>query len=180
MRSQQLHAATTSCSSRTTSTGRGWMIPAVLRDFGAELTVHVSLPVQKHRPGLRYGFVVAPRALLGHIATALRRLLEHQSAHGAYRDHDSGGGSASKMIEAQRTELRARQTILRDVLLPLTFSPTRPRRARGFICRSRGGTWRSQEHAVKEALGCSQWRRSLSDISTRFASIWVRALGWGF
>jgi hypothetical protein len=156
------------------------MIPAVLRDFGAELTVHVSLPVQKHRPGLRYGFVVAPRALLGHIATALRRLLEHQSAHGAYRDHDSGGGSASKMIEAQRTELRARQTILRDVLLSLTFSPTRPRRARGFICRSRGGTWRSQEHAVKEALGCSQWRRSLSDISTRFASIWARALGWGF
>jgi DNA-binding transcriptional MocR family regulator len=32
------------------------------------------------------------------------------------------------MIEAQRTELRARQTILRDVLLSLTFSPTRPRR----------------------------------------------------
>jgi hypothetical protein len=74
------------------------------------------------------------------------------------------------MIEAQRTELRARQTILRDVLLSLTFSPTRPRRTRGFICRSRGGTWRSQEHAVKEALACSQWRRSLSDISTRFAS----------
>jgi hypothetical protein len=76
--------------------------------------------------------------------------------------------------------LRARQTILRDVLLSLTFSPTRPRRTRGFIRRSRGGTWRSQEHAVKEALACSQWRRSLSDISTRFASIWARALGWGF
>ena len=87
------------------------------------------------------------------------------------------------MIEAQRTELRARQTILRDVLLSLTFSPTRPRRTRGFICRSRGGTWRSQEHAVKEALACSQWRRSLSNAIfrfTRLASIWARALGWGF
>jgi hypothetical protein len=56
------------------------------------------------------------------------------------------------MIEAQRTELRARQTILRDVLLSWTFSPMRPRRARSFICRSRGGAWRSQEHDVKEAL----------------------------
>ena len=28
-------------------------------------------------------------ALLGHVATALRRLLEYQSAHGAYRVHDS-------------------------------------------------------------------------------------------
>jgi hypothetical protein len=76
--------------------------PAVLRDLGAGADSPRQLPVQKHRPGLRYGFVVAPQALLGHVATALRRLLEHQSAHGAYRDHDSGDGAASKMIEAPR------------------------------------------------------------------------------
>jgi DNA-binding transcriptional MocR family regulator len=67
-----------------------------------ELTVHVSCLSKSIAPGLRYGFVVAPQALLGQVATALRRLLEHQSAHGAYRDHDSGDGAASKMIEAPR------------------------------------------------------------------------------
>jgi hypothetical protein len=59
------------------------------------------------------------------------------------------------MIEASALSCALGTTILRDVLLSLTFSPTRPRRARGFICRTRGGAWRSQEHAVKEALACS-------------------------
>ena len=35
-----------------------------------ELTVHVSCLSKSIAPGLRYGFVVAPRALLGHVATA--------------------------------------------------------------------------------------------------------------
>ena len=74
-----------------------------------------------------------------------------KSAHGAHRDHDSGDGSASKMIEAKRTELGARQTILRDVLSSfdiqtLETSPharlhlPEPRRGVAFTraCRERG------------------------------------------
>ena len=82
-----------------------------------ELTIHVSCLSKSIAPGLRYGFVVAPRALLGHVATALRidcwsiNPLTALIATTILED-----GSASKMIEAQRVELRARQAILREVL----------------------------------------------------------------
>jgi Aminotransferase class I and II len=147
-----------------------------------ELTVHVSCLSKSIAPGLRYGFVVAPQALLGQVATALRRLLEHQSAHGL-RDHDSGGRIGEQDDRSTALSCALGKPFYATFCRPSTFRPTRHRRTRGFICRSRGGTWRSQERAVKEALACCQWRRSPSDVIfrfTRFASILARALGWGF
>jgi DNA-binding transcriptional MocR family regulator len=82
-----------------------------------ELTIHVSGLSKIVAPGLRYGFVVAPRALLGHVAAALRidcwsiNPLTALIATSILED-----GSAKRMIEAQRAELRARQAILREVL----------------------------------------------------------------
>ena len=82
-----------------------------------ELTVHISGLSKCIAPGLRYGFVVAPRAVLGNVAAALRIdcwsispltalvatiLLEE--------------GTAKRIIEFQREELRRRQAILRDAL----------------------------------------------------------------
>jgi DNA-binding transcriptional MocR family regulator len=82
-----------------------------------ELTIHISGFSKSIAPGLRYGFVVAPRALLGQVATALRidcwsiNPLTALIATSILED-----GSAKRMIEMQRIELRARQTILRDIL----------------------------------------------------------------
>ncbi|HEX3350584.1 MAG TPA: PLP-dependent aminotransferase family protein [Acetobacteraceae bacterium] len=82
-----------------------------------ELTIHISGLSKSVAPGLRYGFVVAPRALLGHVAGALRidcwsiNPLTALVATSMFED-----GSAKRMIEAQRVELRARQAILREVL----------------------------------------------------------------
>jgi len=82
-----------------------------------ELTVHISGLSKCIAPGLRYGFVVAPRAVLGNVAAALRIdcwsispltalvatiLLEE--------------GTAKRIIEFQREELRRRQATLRDAL----------------------------------------------------------------
>ena len=82
-----------------------------------ELTVHISGLSKCIAPGLRYGFVVAPRAVLGNVAAALRIdcwsispltaliatiLLEE--------------GTAKRIIEVQREELRRRQAILREAL----------------------------------------------------------------
>jgi DNA-binding transcriptional MocR family regulator len=82
-----------------------------------ELTIHISGLSKSIAPGLRYGFVIAPRALLGHIAAALRidcwsiNPLTALIATIMFED-----GSAKRVIEAQRVELRARQAILREVL----------------------------------------------------------------
>lgn len=82
-----------------------------------ELTVHISGLSKCIAPGLRYGFLVAPRAVLGNVAAALRIdcwsispltaliatiLLEE--------------GTAKRIIETQREELRRRQAILHDAL----------------------------------------------------------------
>jgi DNA-binding transcriptional MocR family regulator len=82
-----------------------------------ELTIHISGLSKSIAPGMRYGFVVAPRALLGHVATALRidcwsiNPLTALIATSILED-----GSAIRMIEMQRVELRVRQTILRETL----------------------------------------------------------------
>jgi DNA-binding transcriptional MocR family regulator len=82
-----------------------------------ELTIHISGFSKSIAPGLRYGFVIAPRALLGHVATALRidcwsiNPLTALVATSILED-----GSAKRMIDSQREELRARQSILRDAL----------------------------------------------------------------
>jgi DNA-binding transcriptional MocR family regulator len=120
-----------------------------------ELTVHISGLSKCIAPGLRYGFVVAPRAVLGNVAAALRIdcwsispltalvatiLLEE--------------GTAKRIIEFQREELRRRQAILRDALAAFDVqtqetSPhawlhlPEPWRGAAFAraCRQRGVLW---------------------------------------
>ena len=82
-----------------------------------ELTIYVGGLSKCVAPGLRFGFVVAPRAVLGNVAAALRidcwsvsplipliatSLLEE--------------GTAARIIERQREELRERQAILAEAL----------------------------------------------------------------
>ena len=82
-----------------------------------ELTVHISGLSKCIAPGLRYGFVVAPRAVLGNVAAALRidcwsiSPLTALVATTMIED-----GTAKRIIEVQREELRRRQITLRDLL----------------------------------------------------------------
>ncbi|WP_342358729.1 PLP-dependent aminotransferase family protein [Terrarubrum flagellatum] len=82
-----------------------------------ELTIHVSCLSKCIAPGLRYGFVVAPRAVLGHVAAALRidcwsiSPLTALIATSMLED-----GAAARIVEIQREELRRRQTVLREAL----------------------------------------------------------------
>jgi DNA-binding transcriptional MocR family regulator len=158
-----------------------------------ELTIHISGLSKCVAPGLRYGFVVAPRALLGHVAAALRidcwsiNPLTALVATTILED-----GLAMRMIEAQRVELRARQAILREVLAPFDVqthdaSPhawlhlPEPWRAAAFAraCRQRGVGVLPMEafavgrdtsiHAVRIHLGAAlsavDLRRALSAIA---------------
>jgi DNA-binding transcriptional MocR family regulator len=83
-----------------------------------ELTIHVSCLSKCIAPGLRYGFVVAPRAVLGNIAAALRidcwsiSPLTALVATSLLED-----GTARRIVDQQREELRRRQAILRDALV---------------------------------------------------------------
>jgi DNA-binding transcriptional MocR family regulator len=82
-----------------------------------ELTVYISSLSKCIAPGLRYGFVVAPRAVLGNVAAALRidcwsvSPLTPLIATNLLED-----GTATRIIEFQREELRGRQAILREML----------------------------------------------------------------
>jgi DNA-binding transcriptional MocR family regulator len=82
-----------------------------------ELTIHVSCLSKCIAPGLRYGFVVAPRAVLGNIAATLRidcwsiSPLTTLVATNMLED-----GTARRIVDYQREELRRRQAILRDTL----------------------------------------------------------------
>jgi DNA-binding transcriptional MocR family regulator len=82
-----------------------------------ELTIHVSCLSKCIAPGLRYGFVVAPRAVLGNIAATLRidcwsiSPLTTLVATNMLED-----GTARRIVDYQREELRRRQAILRDAL----------------------------------------------------------------
>jgi DNA-binding transcriptional MocR family regulator len=83
-----------------------------------ELTIHVSCLSKCIAPGLRYGFVVAPRAVLGNVAAALRidrwsiSPLTALVATILLED-----GTARRIVDHQREELRRRQAILRDALV---------------------------------------------------------------
>ena len=82
-----------------------------------ELTIHISGLSKCIAPGLRYGFVVAPRAVLGNVAAALRVdcwSISPLTALVATLMLEEG--TAKQIIEVQREELRRRQAILRDVL----------------------------------------------------------------
>jgi DNA-binding transcriptional MocR family regulator len=117
-----------------------------------ELTVHISGLSKCVAPGLRYGFVVAPRAVLGNVAAALRidcwsiSPLTALIATNLLEDD-----SATRIIEVQREELRRRQAVLREVLAAFDVqtheaSPhawlhlPEPWRGAGFAraCRQRG------------------------------------------
>ena len=82
-----------------------------------ELTVYVSGLSKCIAPGLRFGLVIAPRAVLGNIAAALRidcwsiSPLTALIATNLLED-----GAAGRIIEVQREELRRRQAVLREVL----------------------------------------------------------------
>jgi DNA-binding transcriptional MocR family regulator len=91
-------------------------IPSIA-SIDPELTVYVGGLSKCIAPGLRLGFVVGPRAVMGHVAPALRidcwsispltvligaTLLEENIAGG--------------LIERQKEELRQRQALLREVL----------------------------------------------------------------
>jgi DNA-binding transcriptional MocR family regulator len=117
-----------------------------------ELTVYVSGFSKCIAPGLRFGFVVGPRAVMGHVAAALRidcwsmspltvligtTLLEENIA--------------GRLIERQKEELRQRQALLSEVLgrFDVQTQPTSthawlhlPERWRGAAfartCRQRG------------------------------------------
>jgi DNA-binding transcriptional MocR family regulator len=96
------------------------LVDTVIPSFASmepELTIHISCLSKCIAPGLRYGVVVAPRAVLGHVAAALRidcwsiSPLTALVATNLLED-----GTAMRIIDIQREELRRRQAILRDVL----------------------------------------------------------------
>jgi DNA-binding transcriptional MocR family regulator len=84
-----------------------------------ELTVYVSGLSKCVAPGLRFGFVVVPRAVLGNVAAALRidcwsvSPLIPLIATSLLED-----GSVARIIERQREELQRRQAILSEALKP--------------------------------------------------------------
>jgi DNA-binding transcriptional MocR family regulator len=127
------------------------VIPSIA-SIEPELTVYVSGFSKCIAPGLRFGFVVGPRAVMGHVAAALRidcwsmspltvligtTLLEENIA--------------GRLIERQKEELRQRQALLSEVLgrFDVQTQPTSthawlhlPERWRGAAfartCRQRG------------------------------------------
>lgn len=82
-----------------------------------ELTVHISGLSKCVAPGLRLGFVVGPRALMGHVAQALRidcwSISPLTALIGTVLLEE---GIATRLIEHQKEELRQRQALVHDVL----------------------------------------------------------------
>jgi len=82
-----------------------------------ELTIHVSGFSKCIAPGLRLGFVIGPRALIGRVAAALRvdcwGISPLTALIGTFLIEE---GIAGGIIERQKAELRHRQAMLREVL----------------------------------------------------------------
>ena len=96
------------------------LLDRVIPSFAAlepELTIHISCLSKCIAPGLRYGFVVAPRAVLGNVAAALRIDCWSISPLTALvATNLAGRRDRAADHRFQREELRRRQAILRDAL----------------------------------------------------------------
>jgi DNA-binding transcriptional MocR family regulator len=91
--------------------------PASLQALYPERTFYLSGLSKCIAPGLRFGFVAAPEAFADDVATALRVdcwSVEPLSA--LIATHLFESGQAGRIIEAQKRELRARDTILSEYL----------------------------------------------------------------
>ncbi len=91
--------------------------PPAFASLEPDLTVHVSGLSKCVAPGLRLGFVVAPRALIGNIAAMLRincwSIGPLGALIGARMIED---GTIQRIVEEQKQELRVRQVLLRECL----------------------------------------------------------------
>ncbi|TIX39259.1 MAG: aminotransferase class I/II-fold pyridoxal phosphate-dependent enzyme, partial [Mesorhizobium sp.] len=88
-----------------------------LASLEPELTVHIGALSKCVAPGLRLGFVIAPRAIAGQVAAALRincwSISPLTALIGARLIEE---GAAARIIEAQKQELRQRQAIVTEIL----------------------------------------------------------------
>lgn len=159
--------------------------PPSFASLEPELTFHIGGMSKAVAPGLRLGFVFGPRALMGQVAAALRIDCWSVSPLTALIGSQlMETGAASRIIEAQKVELRRRHALLTEALshFELQSHPTsthawvhlpEPWRAAAFArtCQQRGvGVLPADAftigrdpvpHAVRINLGAA---RSLTDL----------------
>lgn len=91
--------------------------PPSLASLEPELTIYISCLSKCIAPGLRLGFVLGPRAIMGNVAAALRvncwSISPLTALIGTILLED---GIAQRLIATQREELRRRQAVLREKL----------------------------------------------------------------
>ncbi|MDX8514559.1 PLP-dependent aminotransferase family protein [Mesorhizobium captivum] len=91
--------------------------PPSFASLEPELTIHLGALSKCLAPGLRLGFVIAPRPIAGQIAAALRincwSISPLTALIGARLIEE---GTAAHIIEIQKQELRQRQAILSEIL----------------------------------------------------------------
>lgn len=91
--------------------------PPALHTLAPDLTVYINSLSKNVAPGLRFGFLVAPAALVPRLESALRTvqfsppLLMAEIAHRLMED-----GDADRFAETNRVETRARQAMARALL----------------------------------------------------------------
>ena len=101
--------------------------PPSLASLEPELTVHISGLSKCVAPGLRLGFVIAPRSIVGQVAAVLRincwSINPLAALIGTLLLED---GAAARIIESQKQELRRRQALIEEMLgrFDIQTSPT--------------------------------------------------------
>ncbi len=91
--------------------------PPSFASLEPELTVHIGGLSKCVAPGIRLGFVVAPRAIAGQIAASLRVNCWSISPLAALiATQILEDGTVERIIAAQRKELRLRQAMLAEIL----------------------------------------------------------------